>query len=183
MAPPNAPVQTSEGKREGVVRALLIGLANRTGCAADTVAGTGPGAAVPSHVGAPRPGRRKLPQSLSGRRRIYRCWAPSSVLLGCDMTNTCCCCRSVVAVCVRGVRVCFGIAPRGQKAPNNFPRKRHGHVLNAPGCLLPHAQSQRPGGAFIAVCIAPPPMCRSQQNDVWGQFHLARRPRPTRPHT
>lgn len=83
-----------------------------TTCAPGAGAGARAGAGVPILVGAAAPERRKLPQVAS---------VVLFVLLGCDMTNTCCCTRTV-AECIRVVVFfsLFRIAPGGEKAQEVF---------------------------------------------------------------
>ena len=83
-----------------------------------------------------------------------------SVLLGCDMINTCCCLAVAVCVCMRGVGFFLGFLcrpacercvlfflflhtyrPGGPKAPKSFFRKRPGIEVNAPGRLVTLAKS------------------------------------------
>ena len=66
-------------------------------CRICCAAGVGPGAGVPSLLGAASPERRKLPQDFVSSVLLSVPGA-FSVLLGGDMTNISCCCR-VVAGC------------------------------------------------------------------------------------
>ena len=111
---------------------------------------------MPSIVGAARPGRRKLTQEFDWSSVLLSVLGAFSVLLGCDMINTCCCCSDVAVceACLCFFLFCFCIAPGGLKGPMSLSIKRPGHVVNAPGCLFTRARSQRPGGRSLLIATS-----------------------------
>ena len=93
-----------------------------TTCAAGAGAGTRAGAGVPPLVGAASRGWRKLPQEFECSSALLLVLGALSVLLGCDMTNSCCCCAVAVYqyVCGGVFCACFFVSPRGATMPDFF---------------------------------------------------------------
>ena len=121
----------------------------RTTCAARARARGGAGAGVPFLVGAAAPGRRrKLPQEFKWPWVVSPALNALSVLMGCNMTNICCC---PVAECVRYVRVCFYyflVSPRGAKAPKNSQKTPSRPRIKRPGLFFQACTIETPRGAF-----------------------------------
>ena len=115
LVPSNSPDQCSETKCEGADRAVLP-LHSRRGNPARE--------GVPVCTAAPGQRNKLISPIVEWRSVVSSVLSALSLLLDCDMTNTCC---WAVAECVSGVRVFFLLLlcrPGERKVPRCFLRKR-----------------------------------------------------------